>query len=229
MNIAAAEREKYEDAWSLPGYSVHSPGVMYLPLFKEFAEGVLADTFPVREHYRTENLTPSMFTILDAGCGAGKGTLALQQAGFQNVALCDLTQEGLQPGILDYYPFVQIELWADLRRVAYLAKAFYDGAANPAWQHRFDGEKFDFVYCTDVLEHLPEAFTMLAVARMLEVARYGVFISVSLVPDTFGAWVGTALHQTVKPFVWWRDQFRVLGSAVEGRDLLNAAVFMVRP
>jgi 2-polyprenyl-3-methyl-5-hydroxy-6-metoxy-1,4-benzoquinol methylase len=146
--------------------------------------------------------------VLDAGTGSGKGGLALQQAGF-DVRLCDLTPAGLVDEARAL-PFFEQVLWEPLALRRYLF-----------------GRKVDWVYCTDVLEHIPTAFTMLVVSRLLEVARHGVFLSVSLQPDVFGAWVGTALHQTVQPFLWWKTQLEAVGRVVEARDLLGNAVFLV--
>jgi hypothetical protein len=87
----------------------------------------------------------------------------------------------------------------------------------------------DWVYCCDVLEHIPTAFTMLVVERLLDVAKQGVFLSICHQPDQHGAWVGEALHQTVQPFVWWRDHLSQIGELIEARDLLMNGIFVVRP
>jgi hypothetical protein len=85
------------------------------------------------------------------------------------------------------------------------------------------------VYCTDVLEHIPTQFTMLAVEQMLRVARRGVFVAVSVVPDTFGVWAGKALHQTVQSYTWWKDSLSEIGLVTDARDLLHAGTFYVEP
>jgi len=87
---------------------------------------------------------------------------------------------------------------------------------------------YDWVYCTDVLEHLPPQFTMLAVDQMLRVATRGVFLTISTQPDQFGVWVGRSLHQTVQHYVWWRDSLRELGELVDARDLIGTALFVIR-
>lgn len=192
-NLHASERAKYEEMWALPGYATYSPGVTYLPLFLDMAK------------------TSRGETILDAGCGSGKGALALQAAGFE-VRLCDLTADGLVAEA-SAMPFDIACLWHDL-----------------APQLRYvQGGAFDWVYCCDVLEHIDEALTMLVITRLLAVARRGVFLSIATVPDAHGVWIGDTLHQTVKPFWWWRDHLREVGQLVEARDLLTAAVFLVRP
>jgi SAM-dependent methyltransferase len=152
-------------------------------------------------------------TILDAGTGSGKGALALDHAGF-DVVCCDVTAAGLVPEAR-YFPFYITSLWHDLWPIA-------RGVGHPG------RTQFDYVYCTDVLEHLPTQFTMLAIDQMLRVARAGVFLGVSLVPDNFGIWMGESLHQTVQPFTWWRDALTELGTVADARDLLTHAVFLVR-
>lgn len=145
-------------------------------------------------------------SVLDAGTGSGKGALALRDAGFR-VTTCDLTDAGLVPEAQDL-PFHQVALWDDLgRTVGY----------------------HDFVYCCDVMEHIPPTFTMLVVHQLLKVARQGVFLSISLVPDSFGMWVGKPLHQSVQSFTAWRDQLATIGEVVEARDLLTSGVYLVRP
>lgn len=189
MNLIDKERETYESIWAFDAYASHSPGEAYLSLFLDMTK----DTMRV--------------SVLDAGCGSGKGALALQAAGFDRVVLCDLTPAGLileAQGLL----FIEAPLWSDLkRRVGFV----------------------DWVYCTDVLEHIPLPFTMLVVSRLLEVARRGVFLSISLMPDSFGAWIGKPLHQSVQTFTQWRDQLDAIGQVVEARDLLHCGVYLVAP
>jgi 2-polyprenyl-3-methyl-5-hydroxy-6-metoxy-1,4-benzoquinol methylase len=146
--------------------------------------------------------------VLDAATGSGKGALALQAAGFQ-VWTCDLTEAGLVDDARDL-PFASQCLW-------------HSFADKFAWR------EFDWVYCTDVLEHIPPQFTMLAIDQMLRVAKEGLFLTVSLVPDSFGVWAGKSLHQTVQPFTWWKDSLKELGTVVEARDLISNAVFVVKP
>lgn len=150
-------------------------------------------------------------SVLDAGTGSGRGALALQKAGF-DVRLCDLTADGLLPAAraLPFYPVV---LWDDLTtRIGYLR-----------------GGKVDYVYCCDVLEHIPPAFTMLVIRRLLDVTRRGLFLSITLQPDQFGVWVGKPLHQSVQAFGWWRDAIAEIGTLVECRDLLSSGIYWVQP
>ncbi len=183
--------------WAIPAYNDNSPGEAFAPLFLEMA--------------RIDPTTTRMRTVLDAGCGGGKGALALAAMGFR-VAMIDFTDAGLTPEA-KALPFTEAALWEDL---------------SIRGGYRFGG-KADYVYCCDVLEHVPTEFTMLVVRRLLDVARQGVFLSICLTEDNFGIWVGKPLHNTVRPFTWWRDNLQVLGNVVECRDLLDVGLFYVEP
>lgn len=151
-------------------------------------------------------------TVLDAGAGSGKGAAALHSAGF-DVRLCDVTPAGLVDAARTL-PFYQACLWHDL------------SAATMNFGH-WGRSTADYVYCTDVLEHVPPQFTMLAIDQMLRVTKHALFLTVSLVPDNFGIWAGKHLHQTVQPFAWWKESLAELGTVLEARDLLSNAVFFV--
>lgn len=132
-------------------------------------------------------------TVLDAACGSGKGAVELVKAGFV-VEMCDITDEGLIEEA-QTFPFTKQCLW------------------NPI------DTAVDYVYCCDVMEHIPTEFTMLVIWQLLKVTRRGVFLAISLVPDRFGVWVGEPLHKTVRDFVWWRDRLGEIGHVVDARDL----------
>jgi SAM-dependent methyltransferase len=147
-------------------------------------------------------------SVLDAGCCTGKGGLALHALGFR-VVLCDYTDVNLvdQAKGLPFQPVRTLWDTADL----------------------LNGLAYDYVYCCDVLEHIPREFTMLTAQNLLRVAKRGVFLSIGLTQDVFGAWVGRPLHETVESFVWWRDRLKELGTVREARDLLHTGVYYVEP
>ena len=154
--------------------------------------------------------TPSYaqeISVIDAGSGSGKGALALKAAGY-DVQMVDVTDAGLVPEAREI-PFTQACLWHPLRITA------------------------DYVYCCDVLEHIPPQFTMLSVQNLLDACDIqmegALFLTVSLVPDNFGMWAGKPLHRSVFPFTWWRDALKEVGEVIEARDLVSNAVFFVRP
>jgi 2-polyprenyl-3-methyl-5-hydroxy-6-metoxy-1,4-benzoquinol methylase len=192
-SLLERERDKYDAMWAVPAYANASPGAQVLPVFLDMTQATSG-------------------TVLDAGCGSGKGAVALVKAGF-DVTLCDLTPEGLVPEAQGL-PFAASALWADLAPLTYAATF---------------GKTFDYVYCCDVLEHIPTPFTMLVIRRLLDVSKHGVFLSISTVPDNFGVWIGEPLHQTVQPFVQWRDQLNTIGRVIEARDLLMSGCYWVAP
>lgn len=199
--LLAQEAALYETMWaSVDTYGERSPGELYLPIFQSLV---------AEAPRKARTFTP---TLLDAGTGSGKAAVLLAQDGYR-VTACDLTLSGLTPEAraADIRFHEGVCLWHDLRPLTGL------------WQ------SFDWVYCCDVLEHIPTQFVGLTVQRLLEVTGLGLFLSVGLEPDNFGAWVGQHLHQTVQPFTWWRDTLSELGTVVNARDLHLAATFLVVP
>lgn len=192
MSLVTKERELYETAWAMPAYSEYAPGEGLVPVFQAMSGAKARQT------------------VLDAGCGSGKGALALKAAGF-DVRMCDLTDAGLVDEA-KALPFKPACLWSPLK---------------PQLGYQSLGNAVDWVYCCDVMEHIPQAFTMLVVSRLLEVAKRGVFLSISLQQDQFGAWIGQSLHQTVKDFVWWKEQLSAVGTVGECRDFIGSGVYLV--
>lgn len=201
MTLLEQERATYEDMWAVSSYATHSPGQQMVPVFLDMAKPAIT-----RDLGLGDVATPYVERVLDAGCGSGKGALALEQAGFR-VELCDLTPAGLLPEV-QHLRFTETVLW--------------DNVVAKTGRH-------DWVYCCDVLEHIPTPFTMLVVSRLLAVAKRGVFLTISTQPDAFGAWVGKPLHQTVQSFVAWRDQLGALATMTEARDCLTFGAYLLTP
>lgn len=200
MLIRENETDAYSELWaSVPAYSKNSPGEQHAAVFHRLVNDAGA-------------------TVLDAGCGGGRGMVALDKLGYQ-VAGCDLTNAGLVQDAKGF-PFVQTALWTDLRPVTYLFHATKPDVFAP------DG--VDYTFCCDVLEHVPPQFTMLAVEQMLRVTKKLLYASIYLTPDGHGAWVGRPLHLTVQPFVWWRDSLREIAEVVEARDCHEFGIYAVR-
>ena len=192
MTLTERETQTYADALALPHYADFSPGEKYADLFASL----------VSERPRAS------VTVLDAGCGTGKGMSALSHLGFM-VRGCDLTGSGMSASIDTDAVDLGVSLWRPIQ----------------LWK----GERYDYVYCTDVLEHIPPQFTMLVVRNLLDACTRGVFLSISLVPDQFGAWVGRPLHQSVRRYDEWLVDLRELATVTDSRDLGHAATFMLEP
>lgn len=205
MDLAARERDVYESVWGMEEYGEFSPGERYLPVFLGMLAGeATAKTYTIPGGGVIERRP----TVLDAGTGSGKGALALDGVGF-DVRCCDITDAGMVARARAF-PFDQVCMWDDLTRT-------------------YGPQRFDYVYCCDVMEHIPTSMTMLVVSRLLAVARYGVFFSISTVPDAFGARIGQPLHLTVEPFTWWRDNLAAIGDVKHARDMVNVGCYLVVP
>lgn len=190
--------ETYREMWGVEAYQNFSPGLESIDFFENMAD------------------PQAGASILDAGCGSGKAALELERRGYQ-VAMCDLIGEAVMPEARSI-PFKQAVLWQSL-----------GGLYQSLVQNRKPLTlRFDYVYCCDVLEHLPKEWTMLAVRRMMDIAENGLFLSIAFLPDNFGLQIGQPLHLTVEPFTWWRDNLRQFGK-VSARDRIHSGLFMVEP
>lgn len=189
MRVVDAEREKYEVMWSMPGYEKFSPG-------EDNARRFMSTLVP----------KPGS-TVLDAGCGAGKGGLALSAEGL-DVWYLDITSAGLE-----LYGF------------GISADRFLE---QPLWERIYmpNDLTWDYGYCCDVMEHLPTEYTMLAARNIIDVCRTTWF-QIAFFHDGWGAAIDHDLHLTVKPFVWWLSRLMTIGNVIDARDLCGSGVFVV--
>ena len=137
-------------------------------------------------------------TIIDAGCGAGAGGRALKDLGYTNVTFLDLVS------VTKEAPFVQTALW--------------DNWGTPL---------SDWVFCCDVLEHIPTEYVGLVLHR-IRIQCAQAFLSIGLTDDAFGKVIRDELHLTVKPFDWWRDFLKEFGEVEDARDLGVTGMYHVK-
>ena len=138
--------------------------------------------------------------LVDVGAGSGAASRALQDRGL-SVTAFDFTSEAWAHKDITLHTG---SIWRELTNL--------------------NGAKY--VYCCDVMEHIPPELTGLCISNILRICEKA-FFSVSFVPDVMGAKIGETLHLTVKPYLWWLDLFRELGTVIEARDLLTDGVFYV--
>lgn len=68
---------------------------------------------------------------------------------------------------------------------------------------QFEAEKFDAVFCFDVLEHLPEAHVEEALAALSRLNRRWTILSICTRPAGYRFENGERVHLCVKPREWW--------------------------
>jgi ubiquinone/menaquinone biosynthesis C-methylase UbiE len=116
-------------------------------------------------------------TLIDIGAGTGRAALKLQEAGLA-VTMFDISPSAPDNNAKGL-PFIEGCVWRD-----------------------FPGE-FDWVYCTDVMEHLPTEHVDESLDTIARVARKGAYFQIALWQDGFGKRIGEVLHLTVKTSDWW--------------------------
>lgn len=182
MSLAATEQSKYEKVWQVPEYRLFSPGEQMLPLFRQMVR-------PRRKG-----------TLIDIGCGTGRASQALTNAGWQ-VTQMDFADNARDSQML---PFLHANIWEPW----------------PTSSH------WDQGYCCDVMEHLPPVYVNAALTNIFQHC-HRVFFSIHFGPDNFGKTIGHPLHLTIQPFTWWRDKLREFGVLRNARDLLGVGAFDV--
>lgn len=175
------ERDKYQRMWNIPAYRTMSPG-------EESAQTFLDVVKPTS-------------TVIDFGCGTGRGGLAISKAGV-DVVMVDFASNCRDSEAM-HLPFVEMDLTEPI------------------------GLRASYGYCTDVMEHIPPQDVAAVISNVMASAET-VFFQISTVPDQLGAAINQRLHLTVMPMTWWADLFAGMGYRVTwSKELDVAAQFVV--
>lgn len=181
-NRPMTEVEKYRAMWAHDSYRDVAPGELVADAFLQVAQPT--------------------GTVIDFGCGTGRGALKLAQAGL-SVTCVDFT-ENSRDEAAKCLPFVLCD---------------FSESEVPAHA--------DYGYCTDVMEHIPPDRVDQTIQNVMR-ACGRVFFQISTVPDQMGSLIGQQLHLSVHPHSWWKDKFESLGYAVEwSQEEPTAALFYV--
>lgn len=155
----------------------------------------------IQHFYRTFN-PPGNAKVIDLGSGSGQAAKHLREEGSLKVLMVDLVENALNedvkaamlPGFLD---FMQACLWADDMDVA--------------------ADEFDYLYCTDVMEHIPEEkvpAVLVNAFNCLKPGGGGVF-NISTVGDGYGQRIGEILHVTIREPQYWLTALQGAGFRVQ--------------
>lgn len=78
----------------------------------------------------------------------------------------------------------------------------------------------DLVWCTDVLEHIPEEDIPFIVSELSRLAVKGVFVTIGTYPAKKVLPNGENAHVCIKPTEWWEEQFKPLLERGAGDDFV---------
>ena len=182
------EVQKYERAWSMTDYRTYSPGEEAAKEFVDLVRPTASET------------------IIDFGCGTGRGALAISKLCESEIILVDFAKNCLDEEATKF-PFLRADL---TNRVPVSG---------------------DIGFCCDVMEHLPTHSVEKAIRNIMK-STPRCFFRICLVDDDFGNKVGAPLHLTVKPIEWWWDMFDNLGLQMvytaQDVDEANAVFFVAQ-
>ena len=183
-----AEQSKYEALWGKhAAYRAVAPGEHLADRFMALAKPSPAST------------------VIDFGCGTGRGALRIRLLSGATVRMADFT-----PNCLD----------AEVRQALGEQFTFTQYDLTQPWT----GGIADYGYCTDVLEHIPPQ----DVGRVLQnigAACKRLFLCVSTTQDHMGALIGETLHLTVEDAYWWHDTLTRLGFRIDASQAADEAAY----
>lgn len=159
------EQAKYQEMWSHDGYRDFAPGERY-------ADQAIAAL----------GMVPGD-SVIDFGCGTGRGAAALKSAGMVVTAV-DFAGNCLDIEAL-HLDFRQECLW-----------------------ELPDTLIADYGYCTDVMEHIPLEKVDAVLAGIARCCRYGAFFNISTTDDNCGRLVGRKLHMSILTAGAWATALR---------------------
>jgi len=172
------EKEKYEKMWAIDDYRTVSPGEQMAQLFLSQAK-ILPDS-----------------TVIDFGCGTGRGGLMIALFGKAIVTLLDFAENALDEEVRN-------ATVSQPHRISFVQADLNDPIPVMA----------SYGYCTDVMEHIPPDEVDTVLTNIMRAAPH-IFFNISTVDDVMGERIGHPLHLTVEPFEWWAKKLREHGAVV---------------
>lgn len=146
-------------------------------------------------------------TLIDFGCGTARVTKSFLAKGL-NVTLVDIS-----PYALD----------EEIRNLLILFSNQVHFVQACLWQLPKELKSASWIYCCDVLEHIPEDYLDRVLDQIRERMRVGGYFSICLKEDLTGKKLGQPLHLTIRPKAWWEKKlakyFYLVGEDLIADDL----------
>lgn len=196
------EQLKYWKCWNDDRYRNFSPGENCVPLFLQ----TIGENPPKGLGDSDWTIRP---TLNDWGCGSGRASKLLAEAGFRvravDFASNCLDQEVRQALNGETLKFVEHDLTKPIAL------------------------RSDYGFCCDVMEHVPEEDVSQVLRTILENSLHVLF-QISTVEDHFSKVIDDVdhLHLTVRPYSWWLQKFADFGCIVHhSNEFPNHCIFYV--
>ena len=134
-------------------------------------------------------------TLYDLGCGAGAAVPEFARRGLLvraiDIALSpELIGDAVQK--TKHLPLIYLPMWT----IACL------------WSLPLDYPRRDWVFCCDVLEHIPPAKVGAVLDAIARLMKKGGYLTIHCGPDGMGKLIGETLHLTVREPEWWVAEIR---------------------
>ena len=171
-NVRPLEKDLYTKLWEMPEYRKEAPG-------EKISHEFLAQAKP-----------KAGSSVIDFGCGTGRGGLNLAFFGNMDVTMVDFAPNCLDADIV---PMLETQKHSLRFIEADLSQPLPVKAA--------------YGYCTDVMEHIRPHHVDQVINNCLAAAQH-VFFQISTVDDKGGDLIGHKLHLTVRPFKWWLKKLK---------------------
>lgn len=146
-------------------------------------------------------------TIIDFGCGTARVAKEFIAKGL-NVTLVDISPYCLDEEIRNLLPLFSNQIH------------FHQGCL---WSLPKSIKSSYWMYCCDVLEHIPEEYIETCLDQIAKRTRFGGYFSICLKEDLAGKKLGHPLHLTVKEKDWWEEKinkhFTIIGQDAVADDL----------